>query len=416
MRPVHLIFILSAMLIANNLMAQTQNDEKLESYTNVLVSEGKEPIDFVLEKLDNYDLLIFDDALHPAVEPFEFYQQLVQTPSFYDKVKYIFVEGFSINKQQHIDAYFNSAPEDQTLLYPAFQDDFSGSGWPFKTYFDLMHTLYVVNQVLPEEQRIKVIGVNNPTYWSEIKTHKDVALFRKSLVGNDYSMYKIILTEMDNFKSGAKGIFLTNTRHAYKGVKDKNGQYFWNCGTFFSQWNEGQTYSIRFHNLALFIEAEKRVDASTASSTSGMEKYNYKWVRMANGLWDSAFKARGNKPIAFSLKDNIFGAEAYVGNHMHKSAPNQTMYDANDALIFLAPLEELRKTEAIDFIYTKKFKQELARRYDFLFTKEQLEKQFATYDVDNLSDLIKRSYVPEAEGLIPQMKSLAPIDEWKNKS
>jgi hypothetical protein len=409
--------ILPAILLlypgGSSIPAQNSTDERLQPYIDVLKTQGKDPVNFVLNKLDEYDLLIFDDAWHPAVEPFEFYQQLIQSTSFQNKVKYVFVEAFSINKQNHIDAYLNSEPEDQTLLYPAFQDDFGGSGWPFKTYFDLMHTLYAVNQLLPQKQRIKVIAVNNPTYWSEIRTAEDVALFRKTLIGNDYTMYKTILAELHNFDSAKKGIFLTNTRHAYKGIKAKNGQYFWNCGTFFYQWHPGKTYSIRFHNMALFIEKEKELDVSTPPTTAGMERYNYKWVRMADGLWDSAFKAMENKPTALPLKENVFGSEAYVGNHMHKTAPNQTMYDAHDAIIFLAPLEALYNTATVDFIYTQKFKEELIRRYKILFTESQLEKQFKSYEVNNLIDLIEKICVAEAEELIPQAKSLPPMDAWK---
>jgi hypothetical protein len=403
-------------LTAGSMAAQNPGENRLQPYIDVLETRGKEPVKFVLDKLDEFDLLIFDDAWHPAVEPFQFYQQLIESPSFQDSVTYVFVEVFSINKQNYIDAYLNSVPEDQTLLYPVFQDDFSGSGWPLKTYFDLMHIIHTVNQTLPERQRIKVIAVNNPSYWPEIRTAEDVALFRKTLTSNDYTMYKTILAELDNFTSGKKGIFLTNTRHAYKGIKRKNGLYFWNCGTFFCQWHPGKTYSIRFHNMALFIEKEKELDASTPTTTAGMERYSYKWVRMANGLWDSAFKAMGNQPIAFPLKDNVFGTEAYVGNHMHKTAPHQTMYDAHDAIIFLAPLEALHNTAVVDFIYTREFKEELVRRYKILFTAAQLEKKFETYGVNNLPDLIEKICVAEAEELIPQAKSLSPIEEWKNET
>ncbi|MEJ2363699.1 MAG: hypothetical protein P8017_03295, partial [Deltaproteobacteria bacterium] len=69
------------------------------------------------------------------------------------------------------------------------------------------------------------------------------------------------------------------------------------------------------------------------------EKITIKWDRIGNGIWDSAFKAHGYKPVAFTLKDNVFGQESYVGNHMLNAWPDQTMYDAYDALIFIGPLD-----------------------------------------------------------------------------
>ena len=402
------------LMIVNPLAAQeTGGEQKLQPFVDFLDREGRDPLALVLDQIKSYDLLIFDDAWHPALEPFQFYQQLVETPAFYEQVKYIFVEVFSVSQQMNLDAYFTAEREDQTLLFPVFQNDFSGEGWPLKTYFDLMHAIYRANQELPEQQRLRVVAVNSPTYWPAIQSPNDLALFRKSLIGNDYTMYRIILDEMGGFGEGRKGIFLTNTRHAYKGIKDKSGQYFWNCGTFFHQWHPGKTYSIRFHHLALSVEKEIVPDAGTARSTAGMERYAYRWVRMADGLWDSAFEARGNRPVAFSLKDNVFGATAYTGNQVHKAAPGQTMYDANDAIIFLAPLESLHNTAMVDIIYTETFKQELARRYRILYNDTQLKQQFERDGVDNLEALVEKNCLARPAALIPQAQTLPPADAWK---
>jgi hypothetical protein len=408
------IFLTIILFFLAILPVAAQENNTLEHYVQVLKNEGKDPLTFVIEKLDSFDLLIFDDAWHPAVEPFKFYQTLVKSPEFYNKVKYVFVEAFPVNKQQYLDIYFNSPKEDKVILYPLFQDDFSGLGWPLKTYFDLLETVYTINQKLSMNQRLKVIAVNAPTYWTEILTQQDLELFRKSLIGNDYTMYKIILDELNNFQSGSKGIFLTNTRHAYKGIKDKNGRFFWNCGTFFHQWHPGKTYSIRFHNMALSIQAEKQIDSSVAKTTSGIEKYEFKWIRLGDGVWDSAFREMGNHPIAFALKNNVFGNEAYVGNHIHKAAPGQTMYDANDAVIFLAPLENLHNSAMVDFIYTDEFKIELARRYRILFTGDQIKNILKEHGFSTIEELINKTFVAEPEELIPQSKTLPSIDAWKS--
>jgi hypothetical protein len=66
-------------LTAGSMAAQNPDEDRLQSYIDVLETRGKEPVNFVLDKLDEFDLLIFDDAWHPAVEPFQFYQQLIVT-------------------------------------------------------------------------------------------------------------------------------------------------------------------------------------------------------------------------------------------------------------------------------------------------------------------------------------------------
>jgi len=387
-------------LIIGLLSGQSIDDDiRLQPYLKVLSEQGKEPINFVIDNFQDYDLIIFDDALHTAVEPFEFYQKLIKTPSFFNTIKYIFLEVISINKQQYLDAYFESKPENKELLYPAFQDDINGTGWSYETYFDLLHTIYTLNKTLPEDEQLKVIGVSNPTYWSEIKTVKDLDLFQKSMRSYDFVMYKTITYEMDDFRNDKKGIFLTNTRHAYKKIKNKKNEFYWNTGTFFYQWHPHKTYSVRFHNVQLFLEKKETI--------------NFLWNRIAGGIWDSAFEVFGNKPVAIPLKDNVFGKENYVGNHMLNAAPNQTMYDAYDATIFLGPLETMHKTAIVDIIYTEEFKKELERRYPILYSENQIKKQFEEYGVNTLNELFDKSFVSEPQKLLPQAKFIGPIDAWK---
>ncbi len=391
-----------------------QADSLLLPYVETLEREGRPPHEFVIALLDDVDLIVFDDAWHPAREPFDLYRELVVSPSFRSRATHVFLEVVPINKQQHLDAYFATEPEDATLLYPAFQDDFSGTGWPLVSYLDLLHAIYVTNRSSGTERPLSVMAVNAATYWSEIVTARDVELFRATLAGNDYTMYRTILSTLDGFDGVAKGIFLTNTRHAYKGIRDREGRLFWNAGTFLHQRHPGRTYSIRFHNLALSI-AEERRDEGTVETTAGLERYHYSWVRMANGLWDTAFEAVGNAPIAVPLEGNVFGREAYVGNHMHRAAADQTMYDAYDAIIFLAPLEALHNSARTDAIYTPAFKAELARRYRILYTPEQLHARLEQAGAETLDELIRKDCAASPEELIPQAKDLPPKDAWKRQ-
>ncbi len=394
--------ILLTFFIFVSLNSYAQENKLISNYMEVLDKTGQEPVKFVNNLLDEYDLIVFDDALHLAKEPFDFYQKLIRNNQFKGKVKYIFIEAFSITSQPYIDSYFNSVVKDSTILLPVFQNDYSGYGWRYKTYLDLLGTIWEVNSQLSESEKIQVICIDQPIYWSGIQTRKDYNLFQQSLVGRDYFMYKIITQTLDDFKSGEKGVFLTNTRHAYKGIKKSNGKFYWNTGTFLNQWHPRKSYSIRLHNVNLSIQS--KLDSKSNSSTEGLDKVSYSWIRMDNGLWDKAFKENGNVPIAISLEKNIFGKSAYVGNHMLNVADNQTMYDAYDGLIFLAPLEELHFSAEVDFIYTDSFIQELKRRI-MLLQEDQLSSFLIENGVDSLDDFIKKLVKykePKKNTLVPK--------------
>jgi hypothetical protein len=382
-------------------------EDRLHPYLTVLREQGQEPIRLVLGKLATHDLLIFDDAVHDALEPWEFYQQLVRDKAFQQLAPRIFLECIPINKQRHLDAYLNAASDDPRLLYPAFQDDWNGRGWPVQTYFDFLRTVRTINQTLDCESKLRVMGVCCPTFWSEIQTHEDLVQFHKFGASFDYHMYAAILNEMAQFKEHQKGIFLTNTRHAYKGIRRKDGQFFWNAATFFHQWHPGKTYSIRVHGVSV-------VPVKAGPMTSPKD---FKFVRMAHGLWDSAFHAAGDKPVAFPLQGNVFGQELYIGNDQFDTAPNQKMQDAFDALIFLVPIEKLRASADANQIYTPAFLRELKRRFGLMYTEAQLEEVFERTGTKNLDEFFvrveKSLTVPLPVRPLDQAKDVGPIDEWK---
>jgi hypothetical protein len=334
----------------------------VRAYTNDLKQYGQEPVAFVSKALYRYDLLVFDDALHSAYEPFVFYKQLVHTPSIANRLDYIFLEVISIADQPLVDSFLQAETKDSTILMKAFRDDYSGFGLRYQTYLDLFSTVWEHNRLLPDSLRIRIIGVNPPIYWEALRTWKDYELFLSSLKGRDYAMYLEILEKMENFTKSKKGIFLTNTRHAYKQVRDSTGNLYKNTTTFFTQWHPGRAYSIRIHNVSLSIQSTRASAPGERKTAQGLERAVYKWIRMDNGRWDSAFAVNGNRPVAVPLKNTRFGKTGYVGNHMLNVAEGTSMYDAYDAVLFLAPLKDLHFSAQLSYTYTPQFKAELERR------------------------------------------------------
>jgi hypothetical protein len=282
--------------------------------------------------------------------------------------------------------------KDTSMLIKVFQQDYT-YGWRYETYLMLLSKIWDINQKLPAEDRIKVIGVNQPIYWEGLHTKEDYTIFQESLVARDYFMYKIIMNYMMDFKSGKKGLFLTNTRHAYKGIRNRNGELFWNTGTFFHQWHAEKTYAVRFQNMNLFIESNKNVKSA---SIEGLDRFTYKWIRMDEGMWEEAFAKNGNRPVAVPFRGNVFGSCSYIGNHMLDALEGQTMYDAYDALIFLKPLEETKFSAQIDYIYTQGFKSEIERRIRII-QGNALEDFLQTNNLKDIKEYIDNicKYVPE---------------------
>lgn len=364
-----------------------------QNNSNIYLSDLKRgqmaPLKLVKEALKKHDLIVFDDGIHSAKEPFDFYCELIKDSSIASKLDYIFVEVLNTNSQVYIDSFLLANTIDSLLLSKVFQDDYSGYGWKYRTYLDLLTCIWEVNHVA--HKNIKVIAVSPPVYWSAFKNRSDYEIFQNSLSARDYFMYQSIKSGMANFKKGKKGVFLTNTRHAYKQIKDSTGAFYWNTNTFFTQWDAGKSYSIRIHNASISI-TRKKVEVKKIT-TEGLNEYDYKWVLPKEGLWDSAFIKNGKFPIALPLANNSFGRSEYIGNLMTNVKKGATQYDAYDALIVLRPYYDWHFTATLGYFYTSEFKKELARRINIM-EEGAVENLLRENEVTTLEEFIDKFSLP----------------------
>jgi hypothetical protein len=385
------------------------DDLRVEQLVEDIQTHGEDPLGFVLTELEQHALLIFDDGLHSAVEPWTFYETLVQHPDFAVMARHVFIEILNVNDQPGMDVYFNTYPEDPSLLNPVLQNS-TINGWRYQTYPDLFRVIHAVNAGLAEDQRIKVHLVSTPGYWNSIETPADYANYiGPSQLARDNFMYENIKEILNGLDGSERGIFLTNTRHAYTGLRDENGEFFWNTATFFRQWHGDSTLSIRFNAPFLNVESTRDPSDSPASG-QGLERFNYSWARAANGDWDRAFARTGNNPVALRFEDTHFGDAPYVGNRVHRAFPGQTMSDVNDALIHLSAIDDWQKSADYVPMLTPEFHAELLSRYQRTQTDAQIERRLQRAGVETLEAYVGLVLEPSPQSPLPQAGALPPLE------
>lgn len=372
-----------------------------------LKAKGQDPIAFVTDALKRAEIVIFDEGLHNAKEPWDFYNRLVADARFSAQAKFVFLEVVPYNLQRHLDAYLAAPTNKPALLYPALQDSLD-TGWKFQTYVDFMSAVWTANQSLAKDQRIRVIGVSPPVYWPSIDTSDEFARYRRDgFAGYDHDMYARIKMHLKEFDGSARGIFLTNTRHVYTGLKKPDGGYFWNAGTYFRQWHPGHSVSIRFN--APFLEVKNAGSERGPTIGSMASGTVYGWTRADDGAWDAAFAANGNAPVAISFDGSSFGSAAYVGNQMLSAAPGQTMADVYDGIIHLKRLEEWQSSAQNGDMYTPAFKRELARRLPIIYSPDELQKRMKDEGVTTTKALIDKIAAAEPATPLPQAQGLPSL-------
>ena len=50
-------------------------DDRLQRHLDSIHSDGMEPVAFIEQAMTEHDLIVFDDALHTALEPWEFFSE-----------------------------------------------------------------------------------------------------------------------------------------------------------------------------------------------------------------------------------------------------------------------------------------------------------------------------------------------------
>lgn len=354
------LFVQAVWIFGGSLSAETAGGaERVEELRSFLAAESRPAVEFVYSLLAERDLVLFDDALHDAVEPWDFYRELVRQPEAID-LDVVFVEVLATSDQPLVDAFLAADKPRLDLLYPALRNDLNGGGWPLETTVDFLLEVHEINRRRPPGRKLRVVGVSNPVFWPGFVRREQYLEFRRVVdLNRDYTMYRVILDAMQNFEAGTKALFLTNTRHAYKAIRNQQGELYWNTGTFFHRFHPDRTAAVRIHSAQLFLSRDPQ---------SGRKKARFD--RVDDGAWDAAFAAYGRERIALTLNHGPFGVTDYVGNHMLDALPGQTLADAYDALVFWAPLETIRRSARLAAVYDESTRHELRRRLPIVFGDE----------------------------------------------
>lgn len=137
---------------------------------NLSEKAGKlqEPIDYVLSKFRDYDLVMIGERHWTHEEPV-FIQNLIKRCCEKKAVDFIFLEFGGFENQPKIEAFlkepqYNPKPVIDTLR------NFTEFGWGYQEYFDIFKLVYDENKNRPEKEKIKIVLVDGPPSVSVLTT------------------------------------------------------------------------------------------------------------------------------------------------------------------------------------------------------------------------------------------------------
>lgn len=359
----------------------------LQTFVQFLTDKGEEPQSFVMRALAHYKVVIIGEV-HHRPRYWAFNSSLVTDPNFPKRVGAIYLELPS-NDQHLVDQFLASSKCDTAPVLEMLRDNL-WTGWPDQAMLDFFTTVWMVNRDLTPQQRLRIVLVDMQRPWSKIENRQDWSQYE---VDRDQLMAKNIVRDVQQDPNEQRnGLFIVGVGHAPLNAKFLVGWPILTAGWYLRQQLGAENVYAIFQHRPVMTNAG-RVDG-----------------RLCLGLFESAFAALGNKPVAFPLDTGPFGKEPYDADP--DRPVGSTYADGFSAYLYLGPLETETFSPLIAGFYTPAFVKELDRRHRIMFDKSWAESYGREeMTAETFIDWMGDSWGKPRKDWRPEV--LGPLDAWR---
>ena len=316
----------------------------LRPFIEFLRTDGREPKGFTLEALKRHKVVIMGE-IHHRPRYWNFNASLVADPEFPKSVGTIYMELPS-HDQELVEKFLGAKECDTSPIIEMLRDNL-WMGWPDKPMLDFFVTVWEVNRGLPLAQRLRIVLVDMPRPWKDIRKRED---WKKYDVNRDRFMAENILRDIEAHPQDKRNVlFIVGAGHTMLDLKGMTNKPVKSAGWCLRE-------KLGRENVYAFFPHTARM--TNMGRVDG---------RLCLGLFESAFAALKNKPVAFPLTEGPFGEQRF--DAFPDRPVSNTYGDGYDAYLYLGPLEGEIFSPLIPGFYTDEFVKELDRRYRIMFRK-----------------------------------------------
>jgi hypothetical protein len=302
-----------------------------------LQREAKDPQQFVLDALAKHRVVILGE-IHHRPRYWAFNAELVRSPEFARRAGVIYMELPS-HGQPLVDRFLATSAYDPQPVIEMLRD-MMWLGWPDQPMLDFFRTVWEVNQKLPESQRLRIVLADMARPYKDIRRRED---WRKYEVDRDQYMAENVVRDLGRHAADSRhALLIVGYAHAMLNLTQAGGEPMKSAGWHLREkLGEADVYAVFPHGPVM----------TNVGQVSG---------RIALGLFETAFAALGNKPMAFPLDRGPFGEQVFDADpERMTSDPYRKGYQA---YLYLGSLEDEVFSPLIPGFYTDEFVRELDRR------------------------------------------------------
>lgn len=134
-------------------------------------------VDGILAAFEEADIVTLGERPWSKLDA-DFRIQLVTDPRFAERVDDIVVEFANARHQATLDAYvLDNALISRDSLSRVWQDGAEPGAWDSPVYAYFIETIRRMNQILPREQRVRILAGEPPYDWSAIRSREDLVAY-----------------------------------------------------------------------------------------------------------------------------------------------------------------------------------------------------------------------------------------------
>ncbi len=298
------------------------------------------------------------------------------------------------NDQELIDKFLAAKECDTTPVIKMLRN-MQILGWPDQAMLDFFVTVWTINQNLPAHQKIRIVLPDWLCPWKEIKKREDWLKYTR--FSRDRTMADNILTDIrEHPQENRNSLFIVGVGHAGLNLKYFEGSPVKTAGWYLREkLGQDKVYAIFQHHCVI--------------TNDGIMI-----GRLRRGLFDSAFAAFDNKPMAFSLDVGPFGKEPFDAAPDFPPMPS-SYRDGYNAYLYLGPLGTEIFSPLIEGFYTDEFAREIDRRFRVSYKQGWAER----YGQNQTNGKTLTAWMSGSWGKPRsywQENGLGPMNAWKETS
>lgn len=304
-------------------------------YVSYLAQHGKNPIEYVLGKFKDHDIVILGE-MHEQKENLELVHDLIEPLYHKAGVKYFAMEILKSRNIMLVNELVTGEEYDQPLALRIFRDQ----GWPawgFKEYMDVIKAVWELNKTIPlETRKAKVVPLSSDWDAYDIVTGAWTDADEKA---HDNHMAHILSREV--LEKGEKALVLIGYNHSFTHYRLPlviNGKF---AGERHRRFGNilYEKYGSRIFQICLHLRH---------SGPGRQMKQSSSLEPVLHHFMEHVFKKNSNKPVGFDVENSPFADLRDKGSYRFTFQKDVVFSDIARGYIFLKPIENLSHVTWID--------------------------------------------------------------------